>query len=105
MSESLHTDLTLTTYNRAVAVYQPPLGLLVQADRGRQYTSDTFTQLLDRTQAITSLSRPDNPYDNALVESGWRTLKTELLPRGACFADLEKARFELAEYLDHYYHA
>ena len=55
-----------------------------------------------RTQAIASRSRPGNPYDNALAESGWSTLKTELLPRGACFADLEEARLELAEYLDHY---
>ncbi|MGI4832573.1 MAG: DDE-type integrase/transposase/recombinase [Janthinobacterium lividum] len=36
-------------------------------------------------------------------ESGWSTFKTELLPRGACFVDLAEARFELAEYLDHYY--
>ena len=40
---------------------------------------------------------------NALAESGWSTLKTELLPRSACFAGLEEARLELAEYLDHYY--
>ena len=103
VSESLHTDLILTAFNRAVVVCQPPPGLLVHADRGSQYTSDAFTQLLSRTQAIASLSRPGNPYDNALAESGWSTLKTELLPRGACFADLEEARFELAEYLDHYY--
>ncbi|AMJ66031.1 hypothetical protein AXW84_11755 [Hymenobacter sp. PAMC 26628] len=102
VSESLHTDLILTTFNRAVAVCQPPPGLLVHADRGSQYTSDAFTQLLNRTQAIASLSRPGNPYDNALAESGWSTLKTELLPRGACFADREEARLELAEYLDHY---
>jgi len=103
VSESLHTDLILTAFNRAVAICQPPPGLLVHADRGSQYTSDAFTALLDRTQAIASLSRPGNPYDNALAESGWSTLKTELLPRGACFADLEEARLELAEYLDHYY--
>ncbi len=103
VSESLHTDLILTAFNRAVAVCQPPPGLLVHADRGSQYTSEAFTRLLDRTQAIASLSRPGNPYDNALAESGWSTLKTELLPRGACFADLEEARLELAEYLDHYY--
>ena len=103
MSESLHTDLILTAFNRAVAVCQPPPGLLVHTDRGSQYTSDAFTTLLDRTQAIASLSRPGNPYDNALAESGWSTLKTELLPRGACFADLAEARLELAEYLDHYY--
>ena len=103
VSESLPTDLILTAFNRAVAICQPPPGLLVHADRGSQCTSDAFTSLLDRTQAIASLSRPGNPYDNALAESGWRTLKTELLPRGACFADLEEARLELAEYLDHYY--
>jgi transposase InsO family protein len=40
---------------------------------------------------------------NALAESSWSTLKTELLPRGTCFANLEEARLELAEYLDHYY--
>ncbi len=59
--------------------------------------------LLDRTQAIASLSRPGSPYDNALAKSGWSTLKTELLPRGACFADLEEARLKPAEYLGHYY--
>lgn len=59
-----------------------------------KYPSKAFTQLLDRTQAIASLSWPGNPYDNALAESGWSTLKTELLPRGACFADLEEARLE-----------
>jgi transposase InsO family protein len=80
VSQSLHTDLILTAFNRAVAVCQPPPGLLVHADRGSQYTSDAFTTLLDRTQAIASLSRPGNPYDNALAESGWSTLKTELLP-------------------------
>lgn len=68
-------------------------------------TSEAFTQLRDRTQAIASLSRPGNPNDNALAESGWGTLKTELLPREASFADLEEARLELAGYLDHYYHA
>jgi len=104
VSESLHTDLVLTAFNRAVAVCQPPPGLLVHADRGSQYTSEAFTRLLDRTQAIASLSRPGNPYDNALAESGWSTLKTELLPCGACFTDLEEARLELAKYLDHYYH-
>ena len=49
VSESLHTNLVLSTFNRAVAVYQPPPGLLVYADRGSQYTSDALTQLLDRT--------------------------------------------------------
>ena len=103
VSESLHTNLILTAFNRVVAVCQPPLGLLVYTDRGSQYSSEAFTKLIDRTQAISSLNRPVNPYNNTLTESGWNTLKTELLPRGACFADLEEARLELAEFLNHCY--
>ena len=103
VSESLHTDVILATFNQAVAVCQPPSGLLVHADRGSQYTSEAFTTLLDRTQAIASLTPPGNPYDNTLAEGGWSTLKAELLPRGARFADLEEAYLKLAEYLDHYY--
>ena len=61
VSESLHTDLILTAFNRAVAICQPPPGLLVHADRSSQYTSKAFTSLLERTQAIASLSRPGNP--------------------------------------------
>ena len=103
VSGSLHTELILTAFNQAVAVCQPPPGRLVHADRGSQYTSKAFTTLLNRTQAIASPSRPGNPHDNALAEGGWSTLKTGLLPRGACFAGLEGARPELAEYLDHCY--
>ena len=58
VSESLHTDLMPTAFNRAVAVCQPPPGLLVHADRGSQYPSDAFTTLLDRTQVSASRSRP-----------------------------------------------
>ena len=68
VSKFLHTGLILTAFNRAVAVCQPPPGLRLHADRGSQYTSEAFTTLLDRT-AIASLSRPGNPYDNALTES------------------------------------
>ena len=76
VSESLHTELSLTAFNRAVAVCQPPPGLLVHADRGSQYTSEAFTTLLDRTQTIASLSRSGNPYEHALAESDWSILKT-----------------------------
>ena len=46
VSESLHTDLILTAFTRAVAVCQPPPGLLMHADRGSQYTSEAFTSYL-----------------------------------------------------------
>ena len=103
VSDSLHTDVVTTAFERAVAVQQPPPGLLVHADRGSQYTSAAFGEQLRQIQAVPSLSRPGCPTDNALAESGWSTLKTELLPGGACFASLAEARQELAHYLDDYY--
>jgi len=78
-------------------------GRLVPADRGSQYTSAAFGEQLRHLLAVPSLSRPGNPYDNALAASSWSTLKTELLPGGACFPNLEAARLELAHYLDDYY--
>ena len=58
--------------------------------------------------AVPSLSRPGNPYDNALpgtiqAKAGWSTLKTELLPDGTTFASLEEARLEVAHYLEMYF--
>ncbi|RZJ58569.1 MAG: hypothetical protein EOO55_00215 [Hymenobacter sp.] len=43
------------------------------------------------------------PTVTALTESGWSTLKTEFLPYGAYFDDLQEVRLELAEYLNHRY--
>jgi hypothetical protein len=55
---------------------------------------------IEKAQALARYSRPGNPYDNAQAEAGWRTLKTELLPRGGAFTTLEEARLKVAYYLD-----
>ena len=52
---------------------------------------------------LASYARPGNPYGNAQSEAGWSTLKTELLPHGGAFANLEQARLEVAYYLDTYF--
>lgn len=100
---TMTTDLVLDALQRAVAVRQPAEGLLVHADRGCQYTSRPCTRYLTAQKFVASCSRTGNPYDNALVESGWSTLKTELLPGQAVFADLAEARAEVEYYLGTYY--
>lgn len=100
VAESGHTDRVLPAFQRAVAGRRPPAGLLVHAERGSQYTSFACADLLARHACIARLSRPGNPYDKALAESGWAPLKTELLPGIAWFADLLEAPLELATYLD-----
>ena len=65
-------------------------------NRGSQYPSAACRARVALAGAVTSFSRPGNPYDNALpgttqAEFGW-SLKTELLPHGTAFASLEEAR-------------
>lgn len=99
VSATMTTDLVPDALRRAVAVRQPAAGLLVHADRGCQYTSRPFATYLSAQQFVASCSRTGNPYDNALVESGWSTLNTELLPGQAVFAELTEARAEVEDYL------
>ncbi len=103
VDETMRTDLVLDALRRAVAVRQPAEGLLVHADRGCQYISHAFTDYLADAKFVASCSRTGNPYDNALVESGWSTLKTELLPHNAVFEDVQQAREEVEYYLGTYY--
>jgi transposase InsO family protein len=68
-------------YNTAAA----GLGLIIHADRGSHYTNLVYRKRIEKAQALASYSQPGNPYDNALAEAGWSTLKTELLPHSGAF--------------------
>ena len=74
---TMTSELVLEALRRAVAVRPPAAGLLVHADRGSQYTSHAFGDYLRDRQFVASCSRTGNPYDNALVESGWSTRRCE----------------------------
>jgi putative transposase len=66
-------------------------GLLHHSDRGVQYTSSAYRQLLDLHGVRTSMSRAGKCHDNAPVESFWGKLKTEMMHH-CCFATKQKAR-------------
>lgn len=65
----------------ATTTRRPAPGLIFHSDRGSQYTSHEFTQLLDAQGISQSLSRPRQCWDNAVAESFFATLKTELVYR------------------------
>jgi len=71
------TRLTRTALERAIAARQPAPGLVHHSDRGLQYASAEYVQVLREHQMIPSMSRPANPYDNASCESFMKTLKRE----------------------------
>ncbi len=72
------------------------------SDQGSQYTSDRFQQLLQNNQIECSMSRKGDCYDNAVLESFFKSLKAEI-PWHRQFKTREEARKELFEYIESYY--
>lgn len=74
----LETDLAMKALQMAVSRRKPEMGLLHHSDRGCQYTSQEYQTALSDLQATCSMSRKGNCWDNAVTESFFATLKTEL---------------------------
>ncbi len=77
------TALVARAFERAVQAQRPAPGLLHHSDRGSQYASEAYRELLRSHGVEASMSRAGNCYDNAKMESFWATLKTELDPRAS----------------------
>ena len=91
----------LEAWRHAVATRRPDAGLIFHSDRGCQYASEAYAAALKEHRVIASMSRRGNCYDNACVESGWGTLKTECVYRRH-FATRQQARIAIFEYLNFY---
>jgi putative transposase len=81
---------------------RPKGALLHHSDRGVQYACDEYQGLLARHGIECSMSRRGNCYDNAVVESFFGTLKTELIHHHT-YATRNQARLALFEYLEVFY--
>ena len=81
---------------------QPPPKLVFHSDRGCQYASAEYRQLLAAHGLEASMSRAGNCYDNAAMESFWSTLKNELVHRQT-FATRAAARAAIFEYVEVFY--
>ena len=77
-------------------------GLIIHTDRGSQYTSKRYQNEVREIGGLSSMSRAGNPYDNALMETFYKTLKTELLINGS-FETEEEAKNAIFEYIEIYY--
>ncbi len=81
LADHMRTSLVKEALQMAPKARRPPPGLLFHSDRGIQYTAHEFRQLLADEQLVQSLSRPRQCWDNAVAESFFATLKTELIYR------------------------
>lgn len=102
MSDEMPTDLVSDALKMALLQRQPQADLLHHSDRGSQYASDAFQGLLARQGITCSMSGRGNCYDNAMMESFWATLKTELVHQRHYRTHLE-ARQSIFEYIEVYY--
>jgi transposase InsO family protein len=102
LERSLATRLNKTALERAIAARQPAPGLVHHSDRGVQYASDEYVQVLQEHRMIPSMSRPANPYDNASCESFMKTLKREEIYAND-YVDLEHLRKNIEAFIDDYY--
>jgi putative transposase len=77
VSTKIDTTLTLEALRIAIAERQPDPGVIHHSDQGVQYASDEYVEELKRHGFEVSMARTGNPYENALMESFFKTLKYE----------------------------
>jgi hypothetical protein len=102
LGRNLKASLAVSALRKAIAQRQPSPGLVHHSDRGLQYCSLEYVQLLEQHGIMPSMSRPANPYDNAFCESFMRTLKREEIQANA-YRDLEDLRPHLEQFVEQYY--
>jgi transposase InsO family protein len=98
---SVGQELTLPALQQALRDRRPPAGLLHHSDRGMHYTGTSYQRLLATHAIEVSMSRRGDCWDNAVVESFFATLKTELVA-DARWRNRAEATDGLRHYLDWY---
>jgi len=102
LDRTLEDDLSLAALRMALRARSPAPGLVHHSDRGLQYASKDYTDLLKAHQIDISMSRKGNPYDNARCESFLKTLKYEEVYRQE-YRDLEEARASIERFIEKVY--
>ncbi len=96
------SDLPLRALNRAIGLRQPGAGVIHHSDRGSQYCSDAYQARLGELGFLASMSGKGNCYDNAVVETFFKTIKSELIWR-TVFMSRSQAETAIAGYIDGFY--
>jgi putative transposase len=102
LDRNMEDGLTLTALRMALSRRSIEPGLVHHSDRGSQYASNDYTDLLKANQIDISMSRKGNPWDNAACESFMKTLKYEEVLRNE-YRDLAEARASTREFLEKVY--
>lgn len=102
LDDTLEDSLTLAALQMALCERGAPSGLVHHSDRGVQYASGDYTQMLNHNGIAISMSRKGNPWDNAKCESFMKTLKYEEVYRTE-YRDLAHARAAIGDFVNKVY--
>ena len=102
LGRTLEAELAVTALHMALIERHPFPGLVHHSDRGVQYASHAYTDMLKQQHATISMSRKGNPYDNAACESFMKTLKQEEVYRNE-YRDFQDAHSSIGEFLERVY--
>jgi putative transposase len=102
VSDRLHKELALEALHKALAIRQPCGGLTHHSDRGSQYCAIEYQAVLKKHGIAISMSGKGNCYDNSVVETFFKTLKSELVWR-TVFQTRAEAKAALGRYIDGFY--
>ena len=102
ISDRIDAQLAADALQMAIRLRRPDPGLIVHTDRGSQFCSETFQNLLLNHDLVPSMSRRGNCWDNAVMESFYRSLKTECVcwENYVCSLDVQRS---LNKYIEQYY--
>lgn len=102
MSDRMKRGLAMAALQRAITLRRPPPGLIHHSDRGSQYCCGDYRRLVDGSGFIASMSGRGNCYDNAMVETVFKTIKSECVWSTA-FRSREQASNAIGLYIEGFY--
>ncbi len=102
LSERMTTQLVCNALTIAIRNQKPPHGLIVHSDRGSQYCSHNYRNMLEKYRFQGSMSKRGDCYDNSPIESFWGILKNELVHHRN-YQTREEAKADITKYIELFY--
>ncbi len=104
MRDDLRSELVVDALGMALTRRRPKPGLVHHSDRGSQYTSLAFGKTIEQAGVMPSMGRRGDAFDNAVAESFFATLETELLDRHT-FRSRDQARLAVFTFIEGFYNS
>jgi len=102
MSERINKCLVIDAQKMAICARRPGPGLIMHTDRGSQYASRNFRRLLKANRMLSSMSNKGDPWDNAVAESFFKSMKMERT-YWRNYRTRDEARRDIFQYIEVFY--